>query len=57
MCSITLLWSQKLPSGPFRKGQSKVKFMSDVPNFGVAMGVVVGVVLTANQTAPVMSEL
>ena len=31
--------------------------MSDVPNFGVAVSVAVGVVLTAMQTAPVMSEL
>ena len=34
-----------------------VKFMSDVPNIRVAVGVAVGVVLTATHTATVISEL
>ena len=33
------------------------KFMSDVPNIRVAVGVAVGVVLTAAHTATVISEL
>ena len=42
---------------PEKNQCSGVKFMSYVPIFAVAVGVAVGVVLTATQIAPIMSEL
>ena len=44
-------------SAPEQNQCSGVKFMGDVHNFRVAVGVTDGVVLTATHTATIMSEL